>query len=97
VKVRFTIPALDDLEEIAGYLASRSPQGARKVLSRMRALAGLLPEHPRMGTRTDDPSIRRLVVTPYPYLIFYEIGAEEIIIHAVRHAAREPSSMPGSA
>jgi plasmid stabilization system protein ParE len=33
---------------------------------------------------------------PYPYLIFYEPTETEIVIHAVRHAARAPSIMPGS-
>ena len=51
--------------------------------------------HPLIGTRTDEPSIRRLPTPPYPYLIFYEAAEEEIIIHAVRHTARDPSSMPG--
>jgi toxin ParE1/3/4 len=30
-------------------------------------------------------------------LIFYEATNTEIIIHAIRHAARNPSGMPGSA
>ena len=34
---------------------------------------------------------------PYSYLVFYEATESEIIIHAVRHVARDPSSMPGSA
>jgi toxin ParE1/3/4 len=38
-----------------------------------------------------------MTTTPYPYLVFYEITQTEIIIHAVRHAARDPSGMPGSA
>jgi toxin ParE1/3/4 len=38
-----------------------------------------------------------MTVTPYPYLVFYEATDAEIIIHAVRHAARDPSGMPGSA
>lgn len=50
-----------------------------------------------MGRRTDDPAIRRLTVTPYPFLVFYEATESEIVIHAVRHAARDPSEMPGSA
>jgi len=29
-------------------------------------------------------------------LIFYEITGDEIIIHAVRHGARDPSGMPGA-
>lgn len=40
---------------------------------------------------TDDPTIRRITTTPYPYLIFYEVTDAEIMIHAVRHGARDPS------
>jgi hypothetical protein len=29
-------------------------------------------------------------------LVFYQVGEDEIIIHAVRHAARDPLDMPGS-
>jgi plasmid stabilization system protein ParE len=38
-----------------------------------------------------------MTITPYPYLIFYEATNDEIIIHAVRHGARDPSNNPGSA
>jgi plasmid stabilization system protein ParE len=44
----------------------------------------------------DDPVIRRLMTAPYSYLVFYEVTAIEIIIYAVRHAARNSSGMPGS-
>ena len=60
-------------------------------------MINLLLTHPHMGVRTEDPTIRRLTTPPYPYLIFYEPTETEIIVHAVRHAARDPSSMPGSA
>ena len=52
--------------------------------------------HPQLGRPTTDPAIRRIAATPYPYVIFYEANETEIIIHAVRHAARDPSTMPGS-
>jgi toxin ParE1/3/4 len=42
-------------------------------------------------------AIRRMTTTTYPYLVFYEATRGQIIIHAVRHAARNPSGMPGSA
>jgi plasmid stabilization system protein ParE len=35
-----------------------------------------------------------MAVLPYPYLIFYEAMEAEIIIHAVRHAARDPAGIP---
>lgn len=51
----------------------------------------LLLRYPLAGAVTDDPTIRRMTTKPYPYLIFYETTEAEIIIHAVRHGARDPS------
>jgi toxin ParE1/3/4 len=91
VRLRYTLPALADLSAV------HSPQGARRVQARIQALTDLLLQHPHIGRRTSDAAIRRMTTTPYPYLVFYEITQTEIIIHAVRHAARDPSGMPGSA
>jgi toxin ParE1/3/4 len=97
VKLRYTLPALADLSAILDYIAAHSPQGARRVQARIQAILDLLLLHPHIGTRTDDPTIRRLPTSPYPYLVFYEATESEIIIHAVRHGARDPSGMPGAA
>jgi plasmid stabilization system protein ParE len=96
VKIRYTLPALADLALILDYIAGHSPQGATRVQARIQAVIDLLLTHPHIGARTDDPSIRRLMTLPYPYLIFYEITETDIIVHAVRHSARDPSGMPGS-
>jgi toxin ParE1/3/4 len=96
VKLRYTRPALAELGSILDYIAVQSPQGAGRVRARIRAIIDLLQHHPNIGTPTDDPTIRRLTTSPYPYLIFYEVTDVEIIIHAVRHAARDPSGMPGA-
>jgi len=97
VRLRYTLPALADLTEILDYIAAHSPQGAKRVQARIQALIDLLLLHPRIGTRTDNPVIRRLVMSPYPYVVFYEATESEIIIHAVRHLARNPSGIPGTA
>jgi toxin ParE1/3/4 len=97
VRLRYTLPALADLRVILDYIAAHSPQGARRVQARIQTLIDFLLQHPNIGTRTSDPAIRRMTTTPYPYLVFYELTETEIIIHAVRHAARDPSGMPGSA
>jgi toxin ParE1/3/4 len=97
VRLRYTLPALADLRAILDYIAAHSPQGARRVQARIKALTDLLLLYPNIGRRTNDPAIRRMSISPYPYLVFYEPTETEIIIHAVRHAARDPSSMPGSA
>ena len=95
MKLRYTLPALADLDAILGYIAARSPQGARRVQARIYAVIDLLLLYPGLGTRTDDPTIRRMTALPYRYAIFYEATEAEIIIHAVRHSARDPSTMPG--
>jgi toxin ParE1/3/4 len=96
VKLRYTLPALADLNSVLDYIAVHSPQGARRVQARIQAIIDLLLLYPDIGTRTDDPTIRRMTALPHPYLIFYEATETEIIIHAVRHAARDPAGMPGA-
>jgi len=60
VKIRYTGPALADLSSALDYIASHSPQGAKRVQARIQALIDLLAVHPYVGVRTDDPAIRRL-------------------------------------
>ena len=96
MRLRYTLPALADLTSVLDYIAAHSPQGARRVQARIQAIIDLLVLHPHIGTRTDDPTIRRMTTLPYPYFIFYEATDTELIIHAVRHAARDPAGMPGA-
>jgi toxin ParE1/3/4 len=97
MRLRYTLPALADLATILDYIADRSPQGAGRVQARIRSLTELLQRYPLAGAVTEDPTVRRIATTPYPYLIFYEATDDEVIIHAVRHGARDPSNNPGSA
>jgi toxin ParE1/3/4 len=43
------------------------------------------------------PGIRRIFLTPYPYLIDYQIGDDEITVLRFRHTSRDPASVPGRA
>ena len=96
MKLRYTSPALADLDSILDYVSAHSPQGAKRIQARIQAIINLLSMQPHIGVRADEPAIRRLTTTPYPYLIFYEVTETEIIVHAIRHGARDPSGMPGS-
>jgi toxin ParE1/3/4 len=95
VNVRYTAPALADLAAILAYVATLSPLGAARIQRRIQRAIALVSIHPRIGRHTEDPLIRRLNASPY-LSHFYEIADSEIIIHAVRHAARNPSGPPTS-
>jgi toxin ParE1/3/4 len=70
MRLRYTRPALADLDAILDYVAARSPQGETYVRARIWAVINLLLSYPRIGLQTEDPTIRRINTSPYPYLIF---------------------------
>jgi toxin ParE1/3/4 len=93
VKLRYTRRGAAELEEILAYIEERSPQGARHVQARIKAITDLLLQHPRAGQLTSNGRLRRMVASPYPYLVFYEATEDHIVIHGLRHAARRPSTL----
>ncbi|HKU94827.1 MAG TPA: type II toxin-antitoxin system RelE/ParE family toxin [Vineibacter sp.] len=97
MKLRYTPTAFVQLQEIAAYIGAHNPYGATRVQARIKHMIDLLIDFPKIGTPTDDPVIRRIATPPYPYVVYYELTADEIIIHAVRHGARDPGSAPGRA
>lgn len=94
MKLRYTPDALAELDDVLTYIAARSEGSARVVQRRIKAAIDFLQDFPRAGRPTGLPDLRRIVVTPYPYLIFYNMTADEVIIVGIRHAARDPLSMP---
>jgi toxin ParE1/3/4 len=94
VRLRYTLRAAVELDEILADIEAQSPQGARRVRTRIQVIINLLLQHPHAGQLTSKGRLRRMIVSPYPYLIFYQATEDEIVIHGVRHSARRPSSMP---
>lgn len=92
MKLRYTLRGASELNEALDYIKAQSPQGALHVQARIQTIINLLLEHPHAGQLTSKRRLRRMVVSPYPYLIFYEATEDEIVIHGVRHAARRPQS-----
>ena len=90
MKLRYTPRAAAELDAVLSYIDERSPQGAWHVKRRIQEVIALLLHHPRAGHLTSKSSLRRMIVYPYPYLIFYRATETEVIIHGVRHSARRP-------
>lgn len=88
--IRFDARALADLAEIRNYLVERSPSGAERVRLHLVETIDRLADFPFLGRQTDEPGVRVLVLTRYPYLVFYGVVAGGVVILHVRHGAREP-------
>ncbi|MCY1668917.1 type II toxin-antitoxin system RelE/ParE family toxin [Rhizobium sp. SL86] len=94
LNLRYTPLAAAELAALLDYIRHRSPAAADKVAARLKPLIDLLPSHPCMGRLSQIPKLRVLPVRPYPYLVFYEVGDEDIVILAFRHAVQDPSTFP---
>jgi addiction module RelE/StbE family toxin len=82
--------ALRDLESIAAYLIERSPTGARATLAAIKASVDVLAAFPEVGRSVDDAGHRRLPVVHHPYIVYYRIAGDELLILHIRHTSRRP-------
>jgi plasmid stabilization system protein ParE len=92
MKLRYTRTALRQIDTTLDYIALRSPQGARSVNKRIIAALALMQEYPQAGQMTSREGMRRIVLAPYPYVIFYRVAADEIVVSRFRHTAQRPAS-----
>lgn len=90
MKIRYTPRALAELDSISTYIAEWSPRSAEKVRRRLQSTVAKLALFPFMGAPTNISDLRRIVTTPYPYVVFYQVTGDEVAVIAVRHAARRP-------
>jgi plasmid stabilization system protein ParE len=70
------------MTEVLEYIEARSPSGAENVKRRLKGIIDLLADHPNSGRTINKGNLRRFVVIPYPYVIFYRADPTGIVIHA---------------
>ena len=88
MRVRYTVPAQADLEEIYTYLSQNNPHTAERVKRQIKTDVELLGEFPHIARESVIPGLRVRKVRRYPYLVFYAVREDEIHILHVRHGAR---------
>jgi toxin ParE1/3/4 len=81
--------ARDDLQEIKSYIAEKSIEGARRVITEFRHAFRELGNTPGMGHRRQDLTKRPVLFWPVrSYLIIYRPGIQPLEIVAVLHGKR---------
>ena len=91
MKLRFTPRAAQDLADIATYVREHNPQAALRVRAAILESLQNLVLFPHIGRQQTIERVRKLVTRRYPYLVYYttDDDAEEIVILAIQHPARE--------
>lgn len=82
--------ALRDLQDIAAYPSACSPDAAARVLGAIKSSVDTLDFFPQIGRVVDNANHRRVPVLRYPYVIFYRIADDNLLILHIRHTSRRP-------
>jgi len=92
-KIKYTPAAVDDMDEIFSYISKDNITGAENLLKKIAEGITRLAEFPNMGSVLSEeeytlinPGYRFIVV--HPYLVFYRIIDNELIIHRILHGRR---------
>ncbi|MET0194954.1 MAG: type II toxin-antitoxin system RelE/ParE family toxin [Hyphomicrobiaceae bacterium] len=90
MKLRWDAQALQDIREIHRYIAANSSRAAAgRVRGHFKARARMLLQSTRMGVPSNQPGVRILQPTRYPYRIYYTVQGDEIVILHIRHTSRQ--------
>ena len=92
MRVRYSPRAIEALEDIRHYISKNNASAAWVVASFIRQSIDVLTKWPYRGRATEKENIRRLVVTNYPYVVYYHLNDERVLVLTVMHTAqdREP-------
>ena len=88
MRIRYTETALVEVKEIFSYLSARNASAAKRVVARVERTIRNLSDVPEMAQAADEAGVRRMPVGRYPFIVFYSIEGDEILVLHVRHGAR---------
>jgi toxin ParE1/3/4 len=88
MRIRWTLRAAADMQNISDYLKKRQPEyrqpTMRKIYERIRALKNA----PYVGRPGRVEGTREILFPPMPYIVVYRVNGQTIEIWRVYHAAQ---------
>ena len=88
-RIKWLDLAVDDLDDIAGYISQDNPEAARRTVRRLWTAVKSLAEQPEMGRPGRVHGTRELVVSDTPFVVPHRVVGSEIEILRVLHGARD--------
>lgn len=88
MQIKWLRRALNDLENIADYIALDNPAAALSMLDTIEAITDGLADHPKRGRDGRVPGTRELVIPGTAYISVYRLKTGRVEILRVLHSAQ---------
>jgi plasmid stabilization system protein ParE len=73
------------------YQRNNSKAYSQKIYRELKKSVELLKKQPRLGLKTDDITVRALILGEF--IVFYEFNKTEIIIHTIWDCRQNPNDL----
>jgi addiction module RelE/StbE family toxin len=88
MRLRWTLAAANDLENISDYLHSRNPQIAQHTVRRLYAEIRELSRFPSRGRPGREPGTRELILSGLPYVVIFRTSDQMVEILRIYHGSQ---------
>ncbi len=89
MKIRWTVPAAQDLENIFNYLRENNPGQAHSTVTEIRSSVRSLKQFPHRGRKGGEEGTRELPHVRLPYILTYRVTEEVVDILHIWHGAQD--------
>jgi len=89
MRIRWTVPAADDLQNIKTYLQQHYPQFAETTVRAIYQHIRNLKTSPNSGRPGHRFGTRELPLPPLPYVVVYAVKADAVEILHIYHGAQD--------
>lgn len=90
MELRWSVPAVEDLERICAWIERDSPEAARRVAKIIYDGCGQLKDFPNLGRLSGRIRGRReLIFPPLPYIAVYQVKEGVVEISRIFHEAQD--------
>lgn len=89
MRLEWTLPAFEDIQEAGRYIALDDPRAAKRMVERVREAVEYLVDQPNIGRPGRVQGTRELVISGTPFIAVYWVRGDIVQILRLLHHARQ--------